>query len=202
MAGDDMDEYSQLKKEVAKDSCKLRALINLYNPGKFPAAVLRKNETVWTSSVTEAYTEVYQIVCEMEMIATTQEQKAEVKTISDGLEKMVQDFTLSYNTKVMMNFGEGREIPTAVPSRAPSSAASEASMATKVRQAEVSVDIDLKKLRGDVKRLSAEIRKVPESVGADNHEIEQAMLMLDTWKGRMSSIRDIMFSIEIGRAHV
>ena len=143
---------------------KLKAKLEVYNPDKYPAPVLKLNQAVWHAAVMEDYTDLSQIMCEFDEVVEDEEAKAEIMKGYDLWTANINKFFLTYSNKLLSS----NEASTSTPSASSQGSSSR-------QAATASVKVDTEKLNLDIKALSAEIRSVENWSEADSSEVEIAM---------------------------
>ena len=182
--GDDNEEavakLKDLETRSKKTMAKLKAKLEIYNPAKYPAPVLRLNQAVWHAAVTEDYTDLCQIMSEFDEVVEDEDAKADIMKGYDLWTENINKFFLTYSNKLLS-----------------SNEASTSSQGSSSRQAALaSVKVDKEKLNLDIKALSAEIRSVENWSAADSSEVEIAMNRVESWKTQFKDIRNTFYSIK------
>ena len=193
------NNQKQLLEKLNVGLGKLKSVLALYDPDKYPAQILLRNEDKWIKTVENALSEF--------MISSNLIEEKLPQTGNDGenveewrkqikiVENMANAFLLKYQTKVMTLFDTAAPLPPGaaidqrlnVHAQAPSAA---------VRNAAVNADIDYEKIREEMKGLSIEIHKIDDWSSAESHEVEVAMSKIASWKNQMKSIQNILYSLK------
>ena len=206
-------------KNITSTAAKLKAFLMQYDPNKYDAAILRRNEEKWTRNIDEAFSnflEAFTPLFHDELWVGTmlQEQKRNHERFMNTFGDKVTAFTLVYQTKVLTL--QPAAPPPAPPSAPPppGTAAGDASssnggdtsgasvesagsaIARARHTAQVNVDIDLEKLHDDIKTLRAEVRKVADWEAAPAHTIEVFMAKVEGWKRQKKVIKDTLVSVK------
>ena len=192
-------------KNITTAAAKLKACLMMYNPNIFSPQILRKNEDKWTKGVDEAFSNFLEAFSplfsnELWVGAMLQEQKKNHEMFMNQFVDEVNAFTLVYQTKVLSL--ESAAPPPSPPSAPPGAtegdddASAESAIARARRTAQVDVDIDLEKLRDDIKNLRAEVRKVSDWETAPAHTIEVFMSKIEGWRKQKRVIRDTLVSVK------
>ena len=182
---DAMIKDQELSDRLKKIQAKLRSKMELFNPEKYPPAVLKMNQDKWQGTIMEDYSELCLIIDEMREITEAEEDKVKIKEGYDVWTTLLNNFFLSYSNK-LLTIGEGT---TSTPSTSSQDSSSR-------RAAVASVKVDTEKLTLDIKALSSEIRNVDDWSSADSSEVETAMHKVESWKKQFKDIRNTLFSIK------
>ena len=158
--------------ELRKAIAKVEACVDLYNPEKFPAQLLQRNEQLWMKEMMDSYHELKTILIEVTGMVD-EEQKASIEQLGDKMKDKLNRFTIEFGMKVLTVQPAAVNpamTPIATTPSMPSitsnpSVSSVNSNAAKVAQ--VNVDVDYEKISVDIKGLSAELRRLDDWTKAD-----------------------------------
>ena len=176
----------ELSDRLKKAQAKLRSKMEVFNPEKYPPAVLKMNQDKWQGTIMEDYSELCLIIDEIREITEAEEDKVKIKEGYDVWTTLLNNFFLSYSNKLLTVGDEGS-------SSTPSTSSQDSSSR---RAAVASVKVDTEKLTLDIKALSSEIRNVDDWSSADSSEVETAMHKVESWKKQFKDIRNTLFSIK------
>ena len=138
--GDDQEAEVQARLQellgsIRKTQATLRSKMEMFNPEQYPPAVLKMNQDKWQGAVMEGYSQLCLILDEVTEITVDEAEKVTLKESHEVWRTHVNNFLLSYSTK-LLTIGEGS-----------SSTPSGSSQGSSSRQAAVaSVKVDTEKL--------------------------------------------------------
>ena len=184
------DDQKQLLEKLNFGLGKLKSVLALYDPDKYPAQILLRNEDKWVKTIENALSE-FMIASNLieEKIPhsgndgeNAQEWKKQTKLV----ENMASAFLLKYQMKVL-TLTEAAAAPSiSVPSPLGAYGGQTQVVHAQVqsaaaRTAAVNVEIDYEKISEEMKVLSIEIHKIDDWSSAESHEIEVAMSKIGSW---------------------
>ena len=179
-------QVTDLRMKIAK----VQSYLDLYNPTKFPPSVLAAQKAEWTAKVDSSYVEVNEALSNVLVLKL--EDGEDYNAMVAELTEKVHVFTLEICTKVLSLAQPGLGGPPLA-----SGTVSEAAAADReTRAACVSVEVDLEQLDALTDSLLAAIRKVEDAEELGDHDVQVAMLSLQTWRTQFKEIQDLMFSIK------
>ena len=198
------DDEKQLLEKLNVAHGKLKSVLSLYDPEKYPAQILLRNEDKWIKNVEDALSNV--LVCsnlieekfpQGENEGDVEELKKQVKVV----ENLASSFLLKYQTKILTLPGQSAAstssyptLPVAVRGQSQNDVAQTQSTAARI--AAVNTEIDHEKISEDLKALSLDIHKVDDWSVAESHEVEVAMSKIRGWKKQMKAIQDTLYSLK------
>ena len=206
--GDPLETANQKRREdmvknITTTAAKLKACLMQYDPNKYDAAILRRNEEKWTRNVDEAFSNFLEagsplFLDELWDGQMLQEQKRNYEQFMNMFGDKVNAFTLVYQTKVLtlQPAATSPAPPRAQPPPGASVESAGSAIARARHTAQVNVDIDLEKLHEDIKNLRAEVRKVADWEAAPAHIIEVFMSKVEGWKRQKKVIKDTLVSVK------
>ena len=179
-------QVTDLRMKIAK----VQSYLNLFNPTKFPPSVLAAQKAEWTAKVDSSYVEVNEALSNVLVLKL--EDGEDYNAMVAVLTEKVHVFTLELCTKVL-----SLAQPGLGGSPLASGTVSEAAAADReTRAASASVEVDLEQLDTLTESLLATIRKVEDAEEMGDHDVQVAMLSLQTWRVQFKEIQDLMFSIK------
>ena len=179
-------QVADLRMKIAK----VQSYLDLYNPSKFPPPVLAAQKAEWTAKVDSSYVEVNEALSNVLVLKL--EDGEDYNAMVAVLTEKVHVFTLELCTKVLSLAQPGLGGPPLTSGTVSEAAATD----RETRAACASVEVDLEQLDTLVVSLLATIRKVEDAEELGDHDVQVAMLSLQTWRGQFKEIQDLMFSIK------
>ena len=184
-----MEEERQIISDLKKRIYQLEALLQVYNPTKYPANVLSTHQADWTRKVEAAFTDV--TVASFSVKELLLDNQEEYDSLVRGIMDKVSAFLLDINVKAL-------SLTSALTDGSHGNSLSSASApsAHDVRNAAATIEIDVEELQVTIKSLLREIR-MSEDVGAANdHDIVVLMQSVAPWRKRFRDIQTKYFQIK------
>ena len=200
----DDDDQKQLLEKLNVGLGKLKSVLALYDPDKYPAQILLRNEDKWIKTVENALSEFMiasnLIEEKLPHSGNDGENAEEWKKQTKLVENMASAFLLKYQTK-LLTLTEAAAVPSIGVSPLGASGGQTQAVHAQIqsaaaRSAAVNADIDYEKISEEMKVLSIEIHKIDDWSSAESHEIEVAMSKIESWKKQMKSIQNILYSLK------
>lgn len=200
------DDHDVLRREFAKKvrdvGIELQSLTQLYSPSNYPAEVLLANKDSWLKRVEEGFKKFTSLLFDFEEEEwPTDEDRADMQQRKDTMTAAMNEYILSYNTK-MLSLGATTapasvNVSPTLPALSPSISNASTLAAEQAKKAAlIEVDICNDKLNVQIKSLKSEIGKIEDWSKAESHQVEAAMSKINSWKRKLETIQEILFTMK------
>ena len=182
-------EAKKFQDDISNILSMMKTLRTTYDPGLYPVNILQLQETKWTKKMEDLITNATKLVDESKCNAWFD---AECERRTDDAIKTLHKDVVHYVTELSMKLLTVNEV-AAEPAPVQSSGSDSNQDAKK---ALINVDIDAEKISSDVDSLTIELRRFQDWSTAPDHEIEVAMIKIESWRERMKEIVDTLHSMK------
>ena len=186
-----MEEERQIISDLKKRIYQLEALLQVYNPAKYPANVLSTHQADWTRKVEAAFTDVTEASFSVkELMLDNQE---DYDGLVRGITGKVSAFLLDISVKAlslnpaMMDSNHGNSLSSVSATGVPNYEA---------RNAAATIEVDVEELQVAVNSLLKEIRMTEDVGAAGDHEVIVMMQSVTPWRKRFRDIQSKYFDIK------
>ena len=183
------DEAKVFQDELANISSMMKTLRSTYDPQLYPVNILQLQESNWTRKMEDMITNANKLVDESKNKPWFD---AECKRRADDAMKALREEVVQYVTELSMKLLAVREVASP-----PAPAQSSESISNQdAKKALINVDIDAEKIRANVHSLTSDLRRFQDWSTAPDHEIEVAMIKMESWREMMKEIVDTLHSMK------